>query len=369
MRIARLQQLERAVRAALVRALAMLMPMPRPGPPDWGARPFRLLYLRYNAIGDMIMATGVIRAIARSHPTLTVDVLSSPANAPVLEGIPYVRQILAFDRRRVSSYVRSLFRVGRSRYDVVVDGMAAVPKPASALLILASRARYRIGIANTRTRLYTLPVRPKTATAHHIEYMAALVEPFGVEPSSVDVRPELSLTDEELVWAERQWTESGGSVGSAGRTPRLLVNVTAGRPWRRWPDERFESVMRSLRRRHEMTILVIGDPKEHASVQRVAAAGGGVATRGTIRHAFALIATADLVLTPDTSISHAAGALRTPAVVMIPRHIADFAPYQAAGRNVFSDGENVLSIEVDRVLEAVESALAEFVVAPARASS
>jgi ADP-heptose:LPS heptosyltransferase len=313
----------------------------------------------------MIMATGVIRAIARSHPTLTVDVVSSPANAPVLEGIPYVGQILAFDRRRISSYVRSLFRVGRSRYDVVVDGMAAVPKPASALLMLASRARYRIGIANTRTRLYTLPVRPKTASAHHIQYMAALLEPFGMEPSSVDLRPELSLTDEELAWAERQWTESGG----AGRMPRLLVNVTAGRPWRRWPDERFESVMRSVRRRHEITILVIGDPKEFAAVQRVAAAGGGVATRGTIRQAFALIATADLVLTPDTSISHAAGALRTPAVVMIPRHIADFAPYQAAGRNVFSDGENVMSIEVDRVLEAVESALAEFVVAPARAST
>jgi ADP-heptose:LPS heptosyltransferase len=349
----------------------MLMPMPRsPGPPAWGARPFRLLYLRYNAIGDMIMATGVIRAIARSHPTLTVDVLSSPVNAPVLEGLPYVSQVLTLDRRRISSYVRSLFRVGRSRYDVVVDGMAGVPKPASALLMLASRARFRIGIARARTRLYTLPALPKAATAHHIEYMATLLEPLGVDPSSVDLRPELSLSDDEQAWADRQWNDAGGFPDVAGRSPRLLVNVSAGRPWRRWPDERFEAVMRSLRARHPgMAILVIGDPKEVASVRQVAAAGGSPVVCRTIREAFALVGTADLVFTPDTSISHAAAALHTPAVVMIPRHITDFAPYQAVGRNVFSDGEDVLTIEVDRVLGTLESALVEFVAPPAQAST
>jgi ADP-heptose:LPS heptosyltransferase len=345
------------------------MPMPRrAGPPDWSARPFRVLYLRYNAIGDMIMATGVIRAIASSHATLSVDVLSSPANAPVLDGISFVRDVIVLDRRRIASYIRTLIRIARSRYDVAVDGMAAVPKPVSALLLLAARAPYRVGIATARTRLYTLPVQPGPA-GHHIEYMAALVAPFGVEPSTADVRPELSVADHERVWAERQWKEAG-APDVAGRAGRLLVNVSAGRAWRRWPDERFEAVMRSLRARHpDIAIVVIGDLNELASLRQVAVAGGGIAVRASIREAFALVATADLVFTPDTSISHAAAALRRPVVVMIPRHIHDFVPYRTAGRNVFSDSADVLSIGVDQVRAALESALAELAATPARASS
>jgi ADP-heptose:LPS heptosyltransferase len=365
-----LRQLERAARAVLVRALAMLMRMPpNAGPPDWRARPFRVLYLRYNAIGDMIMATGIMRAIAGSYSTLTVDVLASPANAPVLERASYVRDVITFDRRRISSYVRSLLRVRRSRYDVVVDGMAAAPKPATALIMLASGARYRVGIARGRTRLYTLPARPKAEAGHHVEYMAAVLEPFGLDVSSVDLRTELSVTDDERAWAEQRWNDAG-IAEVARRSQRLLINVSAGRPWRRWPDERFEAVMRSLRAHHAgMTILVIADLKEFASSQRIAAAGGGMAVRATIREAFALVATADLVLTPDTSISHAAGALGTPAVVMIPRHISDFVPYRAEGQNVFADTGDVLSIGIDEVLAAVKSTLAESASTPARAAT
>ena len=371
MSVAPLRQLERAARAALVRGLAMLMPTPRTGgPPDWSARPFRVLYLRYNQIGDMIMATGVIRAIASSHVTLTVDVLASPTNAAVLEGLAYVRHTVILDRRRLLPSMRTLWRIRRSGYDVVVDGMAAAPKPLSALVMLASRARYRIGIATARTRLYTVPAAPRPAD-RHIDYMAALSAPFGVDPAATDLRPELSLTASERAHAERHWLEAGGLSNHTGRGRRLLVNVSAGRPWRRWPDERFEAVVRSMRARHPgLAIAVIGDPGEAASVQRVAGACDGAAVRTpSVRDAFALVGTADVVFTPDTSISHAAAALGTPGVVMLPRHIADFAPYRGAGRNVFSDGEDVRSIAVEQVLDALEATFAESSTAGVRASS
>ena len=46
-----------------------------------------MLYLRYDRIGDMVLATGIIKAIVSAQPTVTVDVLASLANAAVLRAI------------------------------------------------------------------------------------------------------------------------------------------------------------------------------------------------------------------------------------------------------------------------------------------
>jgi ADP-heptose:LPS heptosyltransferase len=47
-----------------------------------------VLFLRHDRIGDMIVSTGALRAIAAAHPNLALDVLASPGNAPVLRGLP-----------------------------------------------------------------------------------------------------------------------------------------------------------------------------------------------------------------------------------------------------------------------------------------
>lgn len=52
--------------------------------------------MRYERIGDLLLATAAIRAIAVSHPTITVDVLAAPENEPVLRGNPFVRRVLQF---------------------------------------------------------------------------------------------------------------------------------------------------------------------------------------------------------------------------------------------------------------------------------
>jgi len=44
----------------------------------------------------MILSTGVMRAIARSYPTITMDVLASPANAAIIQDADYVNDIQGF---------------------------------------------------------------------------------------------------------------------------------------------------------------------------------------------------------------------------------------------------------------------------------
>ena len=59
----------------------------------------RVLFLRHDRVGDMIVSTGIMRAIARSHDTITLDVLASPSNAVLLEGADYVNDVIVFDKQ------------------------------------------------------------------------------------------------------------------------------------------------------------------------------------------------------------------------------------------------------------------------------
>ena len=204
----RLKRLERWWRKLWIRILVRLMRRPAPGErPAWGAVAHRVLFLRHDRAGDMIVSTGVMRAIARSHPTIAMDVLASPANAAILDGATYVHDVIVFDRKRLSRYTRDFVRLRRARYDAVIDCMVTAPSVTTLLLILASGARFRIGIAgrgNDAAFNITVPADER-ANAHMVDLLSALAAAFEVEGDAVERRPTLEVTDAERARAIQAW--------------------------------------------------------------------------------------------------------------------------------------------------------------------
>lgn len=353
--------LERAWRLLWMRLIAAALPGLRTAPiPNWSTRPWRVLYVRYERIGDMIMATSMIRALATAQDTITLDVLATPANAPVLDGNPYVSSVLEFDRRRPERFVKLARELHRRTYDVVVDGRINNPKTFvnTPLVMLASSARYRVGAGGGMgDHIYNIRVRPfdrDDLSTHYVDASAYLAEPFGVKIEDFDWRPELFLTDDERRFADARWGDDSRAL------KRLLVNLSASEPKRRWPDERFIEVVRSVAAA-QLRIAVIGLPDEWDRVRAVAAAVSGVAVpTPTVRDAFAMVGTSDVVFTPDTSISHAAAAFRKPAVVLLKRDHAAYGPYRLEGTTVYWDGETIDALPVAPVLAAVKDLIARY---------
>jgi ADP-heptose:LPS heptosyltransferase len=354
------KQLEDAGRRLLMRAVAWLL---RRGggspPPDWGSRPHRVLLLRYDGIGDMILSTGLIRTVATSHPGITVDVLASSANAPVLRDNPHVRTVVIFDKKKPWRYPLAIYRLRRARYDAVLDRLPIAPSLNAILLMLASGARHRIGVSGLGNEAYfSVLVPPSPPGADHIvDHLAALAGAFGADPQAADFRPAIYLSPGEQAQAVAVW-----QARSRGTGRRLLVNVSAAVSRRRWPDDRFVSAIRhGISKDPRMTVIVIGAPNEAERVAEIAGAADVPAVRTvTIRDAFALVATADLVLTPDTSIGHAAAAFSKPAIVLYPRGNATrWGLYRAPGYELSSPDGALSSLPLEPVLEALDQLLAE----------
>src|SRR5688572_31626692 len=134
----RLKSAEMLLKRATNGAIATLMGRSARGErPDWRERPYRVLFLRHDRIGDMILSTGILRAIAQSHPTIRLDVLASKTNAPVLKNEPYLNEIIAFDKKATRKYPGIFGDLRRKRYDAVIDCMVTAPSTTTLLLMLA----------------------------------------------------------------------------------------------------------------------------------------------------------------------------------------------------------------------------------------
>lgn len=328
----------------------------------------RVLFIRYERIGDMIMATSIIRVIADSIPGGQIDVLATPTTAPVLENNPHIRQVLTLDRGSWNSYLRLMRQLRSAGYQVMVDGRVNNPPvfTSTPLLMLAGGARYRVGTGGGKNAtIYNVCVPEYDRREHYIDGSKSLAVPFGVDPSKVDWQPEIFLSDAERERSEAIWSGVRMSRREAAQhdlQKRLLVNLSASEGKRRWPDGKFIAALRTVRARAPgMPIVVIGLPSEWKSVQQVAGAVGAlpVATPH-LRDAFALVGTADLVFTPDTSISHAASAFRKPSVVLLKREHRPYAPYNTPGEIVAWNEDEIQQLPHERVSIALMDLMTKF---------
>lgn len=354
-----------------MRLLGWMLPGPRETTlPSPTSSNYRVLFIRYERIGDMIMATSLIRNIAAALPGRKVDVLATPTTAPVLEGNPNVGKVLVLDRKSVGSYGQLMKQLRREKYTVMVDGRINNPPifTSTPLLMYAGRARFRVGAqGNRKPRIYNVSVPEWNRVDHYIEGSKHLAIPFGVNPATVDWQPEIFLSADERERAEESWEEARSLVASRQAEPgtitkRLLVNLSASERKRRWPDGKFLATLEAGRSRAPgMPMIVIGLPVEWDSVQKVAHAVHAIPVQTPLlRDAFALVGTSDLVFTPDTSISHAASAFRKPSLVLLKREHKPYAPYNTPGEIVAWNEDEIQQMPHERVARALEKLIVEF---------
>jgi ADP-heptose:LPS heptosyltransferase len=353
-----LKTIENSWRRAWIRILTRALTTSRARDGTTPSAMRRVLFLRPDRIGDMIVSTGVLRAIAESSPAIELDVLASPANAPVASRERYIHRVQVFDRSRPWRWLATIVRLRAARYDVVVDCMPTAPSVTTLLLMVAVGARERIGVAGRgNDDALTIAVAPREGARHIIDHLSALAAAFGVDVASREFAPALTLTRAEREQASSAWR---AAVPHTGRTRRVLVNVSAGNAARHWPVERFVEVLRLVRRYFpEVQPLLVGGSTDRERTLAISrAAGVATAATPTLRHALALVATADVVLSADTGLAHAAAAFRRPVVVLHRRGSSVlWGLHGAPGAAVEADDGSLASLPVTAVWRALEAVI------------
>jgi heptosyltransferase II len=271
------------------------------------SEPAHILVVRLSALGDVLLATPAVRALAKRYPLARVDWLVEEAYLPLLEANPHARPV-AYRKHGVHAGVRGLLGMRRALaaqgYDLVVD---LQDKPKTRLFRgLAPRC-----IAfKKRTKgqaLLSLVGQEKPLTrAHAVDLYLEALAPHGIEPDGRAL--DLKLTETMRAQAER--------VLPQGR----VAAIAPGARWasKRWPAERFALVARSLKAAGYQPLLLGGKADEPvlAAVREGLDFAVPDTTSLDVGGLAAAIASSALVISGDTGPAHVAAALGVPMVAV-----------------------------------------------------
>jgi len=315
-------------------------------------RPMRVLFLRQDRLGDVLVSEPVIRAVREAYPLAQIDVLLSPNNIAAQHAIGDLIDDVVLYRKRGLGSVRAIRQIRRKRYDVIVDLMDN-PSATSTMFLRFSGIPIRIGIDKVNRAVYShvVPLCDRSSV-HIVERIAQLVLPFGIDPSTLDLRLRYQITD-----AERD--DAQACLGKRGCNT-VVFNLTGSDDARRYGSERWIRVIAEFRRRVPASrVVVAGAPHDAPMVQHVAeATGADVLSPTPSFHAFAAtIMQATLVVTADTSIVHVAAAASVPQVVLYVFNNPALMPwYPYRSPHVALTGyNNVREIEPAHVNDAIEA--------------
>ena len=357
--------IEAGVRSAFSWALVrMFGGRTRMAIPDWRARPYRILFIRDDGIGDLMVTMELLRAIAEVSPTFTLDLLCSPTNAAFGRTLPFINEVIVHKREFLLKAWPTWRHLRRNKYDVVIDGRVAIGNvnKQTLCLMLSTGAPWRIGVAGRRNdRVYSVPIH-LPHIEHWIDAYIALGQPFGLRADSRDWRARLPLSAAERAEADATWNKAGG-----GR-PRILVNLYSAGAERQWPLKQFREFLLAVRERVPgATIAIPTMPGGDVESERVAAPARGVALPLSLAQVTAVTATADLVVSPDTAITVIASAFQVPTLALMRKNTERWVPYRNRVEVAFSDDpRNLEQLPVERVMAAFDRLRADLAVKATR---
>jgi len=115
----------------------------------------KILVLKYDRIGDMVVATPVFREIKKSIPNVELVVLASNINRPIIANNPYIDDIVLYSNNWIK-LLPKLLSLRKKKFDVCFEFEAGVV-PRSILVTKIIKPKYTAAVFKQHGK-YGLPV-------------------------------------------------------------------------------------------------------------------------------------------------------------------------------------------------------------------
>lgn len=362
----RVKTIERSGKRGLMRFVGGLLHARPLTPAAFRALSFqRILVVRqHNQMGDMMLATPALRAIRETYPHAKIGIVTSTLNRGVLANSPFVDRVFTYDKRRPGSHLAMLWELRREKFDLAIVLHTVSFSFTTLMLGVLSGARVRIGSTSPRigdalTGTYLnitlpLPDPAQLAAMNEAEHNLFPLRYVGI--TTDDLAPLIVPGT-----ASERWAEGYASDSWRKETLKLAVHPGAGKAENIWRPENFATVVNTLARAHEITLVVIQGPADAAAVEAFARAceiAGTVVKGRSITDVAALMQRADLVLCNDTGVMHVACAAGARVLgIFGPTDPVRWAPRSPGLRIVRAPGGDLRALSPETVVREAEEYL------------
>lgn len=335
----------RALRSGLgsIAAIARhLLPPPTRPPNSTSGSPTRILVVRLDELGDMVLFSGFFRELRRNYPHAHVTLVAKPVGAEIMGTSPHIDRVLTFDHsfHRVLRPLLVPFAAWwfarqalvEHHFDIAIQPRWDVDSNYAAWLVYFSGASMRVGYSEHTTarksvlnrgldRLYT-EIIADTGLKHESDRATDALKSLGLEgdATTMEVWPTSRSTDKSA--------ESLIGVDPITR-PLVAMSPSGGHSaLKAWPVERFAEVARDLVRADRAIVVLLGTVGEQPLAATLIEAAGvpiiNLVGETSLAETAQVLDRCSVYIGNDTGLLHMAAARKIPTVSMFGSSPARF---------------------------------------------
>ncbi|HLX39763.1 MAG TPA: lipopolysaccharide heptosyltransferase II [Ktedonobacteraceae bacterium] len=293
-------------------------------------QPKRILVIRLDLIGDLVLSLSVAHTLKRAYPDAEIDLLAVPSSSKVALSDPNLAQVIAYDPnvwrrpkallqpqiwREAMAVVR---RLRSRRYDIAIS----VFGDWAAILSVLSAAKRRVGFGRESYPGFMTDNVPgkhwdEGDHQHEVDYCLELAKAAGATVTQDDRVPQLYVNEQARTEIEQLLLDEGILPGM----PLIVCHVSSNNGQsKRWPIPYWATLIDRLRRENVAQVVFSGAPDDLPLVESVTSRmhehAVNLAGKTSLTQLAALMERADLLVTGDSGPMHIATAVGTSLIAI-----------------------------------------------------
>lgn len=283
----------------------------------------RILLIRIDRLGDVLLTTPIIETIRHHYPQAHIAFMTTPFTQAVVQGNPYLNEVIVYDRRKTHKSVfktlRFAFTLRKKRFDAAI---VFNPNNRANWLIFLAGIPKRIGYSRKTPYLLTDCLKDEKDKEEKSEafYNEDFLPFIGIAPpQSRNIFCAVSEKDEKKIACFLKIHEIHKKF--------VVFNVSASCPSKIWPAENFSLLANLIYEKLNLDIVLIGRQIDCERVKELAGIPLTMAAESfNLNELTALFKKAFLHITNDTGPVHLASFVNTPAIVIFGRTLIGLGP-------------------------------------------
>ena len=291
----------------------------------------RILIVRMDRIGDVVLSTPVIKAVRDEYPDSYIAVLVRPYARDIINGNPYVNEVITYDKsgrqRGILGNVRFISSLRRKRFDLVI---ILHPKNSSHVLAFLAGIPERIGYDKKLGVLLTkrIPHKKQYGLKHEMDYTLDVLNYAGIKAKDKSLYMPINKLSEEKI---------RGIFNKNGILERdivITVHPAASCPSRRWALDRFAKIADILSEKFGAKLIIVAGTADAVFGRNVSALMKfkplDLSGKTSIADLASILKRSKLLISNDSGPVHIACALGIPVISIFSRKDRGISPQRWA---------------------------------------
>ena len=276
------------------------------------SQPKNIAFFRLSALGDVVLAIPMIRALQKAWPDCKITWITSSAVYPLLEGLEGVEFLVIQKPQKIKDYLslRKLFK--QYEFDILIAAQASFR---TNLIYPHINAKRKIGFDNGRAKdLHSWFVKEQipAANEHLAEGFMGFAKYLGVDTPKAkqDFDWQIYTSEEDQAWAKQ----------TRNKAKYIAINAAASKAERTWKAKHYAQLIDAAVKTYDCQVVLTGGPAQNEiqlaqEIEALAKSNiDNLVGKTKHKQIAALLGEVDCLIAPDTGPTHIAVAMNTPVI-------------------------------------------------------